>query len=177
MLCSVTQSCLTFCGSIDCSLPGSSLHGIFQARILDGLPFPSPRNLIFPTQGLNPRLLHLLHWQTDSLPLAPPGKPLGQMCWVLRHFSCVRLTVTLRTTRFLCPRDSPSKNTGVDCYALLQEIFPTQGLRLSLKSPALASRFFITNAIILIPIKIIVSLEEVHFDRVQRVILSHIDEK
>ena len=29
---------------------------------------------IFPTQGSNPRLLHLLHWQADSLPLAPPGK-------------------------------------------------------------------------------------------------------
>ena len=27
---------------------------------------------IFPTQGLN---LRLLHWQADSLPLAPPGKP------------------------------------------------------------------------------------------------------
>ena len=26
---------------------------------------------IFPTQGLKPRLLHLLHWQVDSLPLAP----------------------------------------------------------------------------------------------------------
>ena len=47
----------------------------------------------------------------------------------------------------------------------------------SLKSPALARRFFITNATIPIPIKIIVSLEEVNFDRVQRVILSHIDEK
>ena len=30
---------------------------------------------IFSTQGLNPRLLHVLHWQADSLPLAPPGKP------------------------------------------------------------------------------------------------------
>ena len=29
---------------------------------------------LFPTQGLNPRLLHLLHWQGDSL-LVPPGKP------------------------------------------------------------------------------------------------------
>ena len=29
---------------------------------------------IFPTQGLNLRLLCLLHWQTGSLPLAPPGK-------------------------------------------------------------------------------------------------------
>ena len=31
---------------------------------------------IFPTQGSNLRLLHLLHWQAGSLPLAPPGKPL-----------------------------------------------------------------------------------------------------
>ena len=27
---------------------------------------------IFPTQGLNPRLLRLLHWQVSSLPLMPP---------------------------------------------------------------------------------------------------------
>ena len=31
---------------------------------------------IFPTQGLNPHLLCLLHWQADSLPLVPPGKPI-----------------------------------------------------------------------------------------------------
>ena len=30
---------------------------------------------IFPTQGLNPHLLCLLHWQAGSLPLVPPGKP------------------------------------------------------------------------------------------------------
>ena len=30
---------------------------------------------IFPTQGLNPRLLCLLHWQVDSVPTVPPGKP------------------------------------------------------------------------------------------------------
>ena len=30
---------------------------------------------IFPTQGLNPYLSCLLHWQVGSLPLAPPGKP------------------------------------------------------------------------------------------------------
>ena len=31
---------------------------------------------IFPTDGSNPRLLCLLHWQAGSLPLVPPGKPL-----------------------------------------------------------------------------------------------------
>ena len=30
---------------------------------------------IFPTQGLNPGVLGLLHWQVGSLPLVPPGKP------------------------------------------------------------------------------------------------------
>ena len=35
---------------------------------------PSSRG-VFPTQGLNVRLLCLLHWQAGSLPLAPPGKP------------------------------------------------------------------------------------------------------
>ena len=31
----VAQSCLTFCNPMDCSLPGSSVHGIFQARVLE----------------------------------------------------------------------------------------------------------------------------------------------
>ena len=33
----------------------------------------------------------------------------------------------LQPIRFLCPWDSPAKNTGVDCHFLLQGIFPTQG--------------------------------------------------
>ena len=33
--CEVTQSCLTLCMPMDCSLPGSFVHGIFQARILE----------------------------------------------------------------------------------------------------------------------------------------------
>ena len=31
----VSQSCLTLCDPMDCSLPGSSVHGILQARILE----------------------------------------------------------------------------------------------------------------------------------------------
>ena len=31
----VTQSCPTLCDPMDCSLPGSSVHGIFHARILE----------------------------------------------------------------------------------------------------------------------------------------------
>ena len=36
-VCSVAQSCLTFFNSIDCTPPGLSVHGIFQARILEWL--------------------------------------------------------------------------------------------------------------------------------------------
>ena len=34
-VCSVTQLCIALCDFMDCSLPGSSVHGIFQARILE----------------------------------------------------------------------------------------------------------------------------------------------
>ena len=38
----VTQSCPTPSDPMDCSLPGSSVHGIFQARVLSGVPLSSP---------------------------------------------------------------------------------------------------------------------------------------
>ena len=69
------QSCPTLCDPTDCSPPGSSVRGIFQARIWSGLPCPSPG--IFPTQRSNPRLSCLLYWQGGSLLLASPGKPGG----------------------------------------------------------------------------------------------------
>ena len=42
------------------------------------LPFPTPGDL--PTQGLNPHLLGLLHWQVDSLPLCHLGSPKNSVC-------------------------------------------------------------------------------------------------
>ena len=36
---------------------------------------------IFPTQGPNPHLLHLLHWQVSFLQLVPPGKPHARHTW------------------------------------------------------------------------------------------------
>ena len=48
----VAQSCLTLCDPMHCSPPGSSVHGILQARILEWVAIP------FPTQGLNLGLLH-----------------------------------------------------------------------------------------------------------------------
>ena len=52
----VIQSCPTLCGPMDNSLPGSSVHGILQARILKWAVMPFQG--IFLTQGSNPGLPH-----------------------------------------------------------------------------------------------------------------------
>ena len=67
------QPCQILCNPIDHSPPGSSLHGILQARILEWVAMSSSRDL--PDPGLEPISLCLLHWQVGSLPLAPSGKP------------------------------------------------------------------------------------------------------
>ena len=98
---SVTQSCPTLCDPMDCSLSGSSVHGIFPWRILEwvAISFSREKNtsdwtcisshpLDFPGKntggschfllqgkrnpGIEPGSLTL--W-TDSLPSKPPGKP------------------------------------------------------------------------------------------------------
>ena len=52
--------------------PGSSVHGIIQARILEWVAMPSPEDL---PEVSHPHLLHVLHWQAGSSSLAPPGTP------------------------------------------------------------------------------------------------------
>ena len=44
------QLCPTLCNRKDCSSPGSSVHGIFQAKYCSGLPFPTPGDL--PDSGI-----------------------------------------------------------------------------------------------------------------------------
>ena len=68
-----------------CSLPGSSVHGILQARILEWV--PSLGDL--PDSGIKPGSPAL---QADSLPTEPPGKPL--LLLLLSHFSHIRLCAT-----------------------------------------------------------------------------------
>ena len=72
---SVTQSCPTLCDPLDSSLPGSSVHGILQARILEWVAVSLLQN-IFLIQELKLHLLSLLSWEADSLPNMPPRKSL-----------------------------------------------------------------------------------------------------
>ena len=58
------------CGPVDYSPPGSSVHGILQARIWSELPFPSPGDL--PDPGIEPWSPAL---QADTLLSEAPGKP------------------------------------------------------------------------------------------------------
>ena len=57
------------------SLPGSSVHGILQARILEWVVMPSSKGSSGP--GIKPKFLMSPALQAGSLPLAPPGKPLS----------------------------------------------------------------------------------------------------
>ena len=73
MLCLVAQSCLTLCDPMDCSPPGSSIHGSSPHKytevgghaLLQGS---------FPTQVSNPGLKLVSASQADSLLSKPPGK-------------------------------------------------------------------------------------------------------
>ena len=66
---------------------------------------------------------------------------------VLSLQSCLILCNPMDPAKLLCPWDSPGKNTGVGCHALLHRIFLPQGSNPHLTSPALAGGFFTTSTI------------------------------
>ena len=66
----VAHSCTTLWDPMDCSLPGSSVHGIFQARILEWVAISFSRGS--SNLGIEPRSPAL---QANALPSEPPGKP------------------------------------------------------------------------------------------------------
>ena len=69
MLCARSlESCPTLCDPLDCSPPGSSVHGILQARILERVARPSSRG---SSQSRDPpSFLTICALQADSLPLS-----------------------------------------------------------------------------------------------------------
>ena len=66
----VARLCLTLCSPLDCSLPGSSTHEIFQARVLEWAAISFSRDL--PDPGIEPGSPAL---QADALLSEPPGRP------------------------------------------------------------------------------------------------------
>ena len=66
----VTESCLTLCDPVDCSPPGSSVHGILQETMLEWVAVPSSRESSWLKDQTRSLAL-----QAESLPSEPPGKP------------------------------------------------------------------------------------------------------
>ena len=149
-LCLVVQLCLTFCDPLECrSVTGSSVHGIFQARILEWVVLSFSRDL--PNPGIKLMFSRLAAAAAKSLqscptlcnPIdgSPPGSPVPGILqartleWVaisfsnawkwkvkVKSLSYVQLFAThgLQPTRLLCPWDFPGKSTGVGCHCLLR---------------------------------------------------------
>ena len=97
ILCCILYMCaklfwsyLTLYDPMDYSLPGSSVHEIFQEWLLDRLPCPSSGYL--PDPGINSHLLCILHRQACSLPLLPPGKLPNNILflWFTLHYQMLQ---------------------------------------------------------------------------------------
>ena len=115
------QSCPTLWDPVDCSLPGSSVHMILQARILE---------CVVKSSSKQP------FWSRDwtYLSCGPciaggffTAEPLGKLILCMHKLAAKSLqsSPTLRPhrrqpTRLPRPWDSPGKNTGVGCHFLLQ---------------------------------------------------------
>ena len=108
----VTQSCLTLCNPMDCSLPGSSVHDILQARVLEWVAVPFSRRSSQPrdqTQVFRIAGRFFTVWATRE----------AQEYW------CGRSGFQQANS---LPFEMPEKpkNTGVGSLSLLQRIFLTQ---------------------------------------------------
>ena len=73
-VCSVAQSCLTLCDPMDRGPLSSSVHGIFQARMLAQVAISDSQGILL-TQGSKLHPLCLLDWQADSYTLCQLGSP------------------------------------------------------------------------------------------------------
>ena len=67
-------SLVWLCVTMDCNSPGSSVHGILQARILQWVIMPSSRGSSQPRDWTS--VSCVLNWQAGSLPLVPLAKPI-----------------------------------------------------------------------------------------------------
>ena len=135
----------------DCSPPGFSIHGIFQANVLEwvsvsfsrGSSWPRDRTWVSRIAGRC-----FTGWPTRENKEgrgAINGEIVIDICTLLYIHVCalsLRTCLTLqphglKPARLFCPWDSPGKNTGGGCHALLQGNLPDPGIESM--SPALAA--------------------------------------
>ena len=108
----VTQLCPTLWDPMDCSPPGSSLHGIFKARVLEWVAISFSRG-IFQTQGSNPGPPHCRQmfyiWATGevslSLSLSHTLSQGGSQTWLCTriNWEALKRSRSLSLTSYLTP--------------------------------------------------------------------------
>ena len=111
-VCSVTQSCPILCNPVDCSPPGSSVHGIFQARVLEWGAISFSRDL--PDPGIKPESLRSPALAGSSLAI-----------WAHRVFKIVKILYTRllwrlyviiylsKPTEYMAPTVNPNVKCGL----------------------------------------------------------------
>ena len=91
-------SCFTLCDPMDCSPPGSSVHRILQARILEWVAVPSPGGL--PNPGIE---------------LASLTSPSWTGRWILKHYHCLGSAVSIINSADVSYWDLPQWLSGRIC--------------------------------------------------------------
>ena len=114
----ITQLCPVLCDHMDFSPPGSSVHGIFQARVLEW------DAIAFSCMCIT-EYMYIATEHSESV-----------SCSVVSNSSWAH---ELWPNRLLYPGDSPGKNTGVCSHSLFQGFLLTQGWNPSLQH---CCRFF-----------------------------------
>ena len=94
----VAQSCPSLCTPINCNLPGSSVHGILQEKILEWIAIPSYRG--FSRSRIQPKSPTL---QADSLLSEPPGKPQGHRIVLLLVFQGTSILFSIEAVSIYYP--------------------------------------------------------------------------
>ena len=131
-MCLVAKLCLTLCSPMNCI---ASVHGISQQEYWsEWVAISSSRGSSWPRNGtwvscdsyLGGSIVY--HWITQEAQTVYESESviLSVMSDSLWPHELVP------PSWFLCPWDSPGKNTGVGCHSLLQGIFPSQGANLGL---------------------------------------------
>ena len=141
--CARAQSCLTYCDPMDCSMPGSWVHGILLPRILEWVVIAFSRASFWPRHGTRVSVSPAL--QADSLPLSHQGSP-PTYKWMLKQQNLLWEALGYCSRHFF-PFESgspnhTSKEWGCD---------PWHTASISFRNTSKLSNFNINHSLFLLP--------------------------
>ena len=124
----VTQSCPTLCDPVDCSLSGSSIHGIFQARVLEWIAISLSKGSSQPRNWTRVSCIAGRRF-TVWIPLKDNWLPKLKILMVFCGIYNIEVKFVAIIAKSIGEEtEYPGQNTGVGSLSLLQEIFSTQEL-------------------------------------------------